>query len=140
MFVLTWLTLPNYAVEEWLAIQCNYACPQTQMVIPFTSSSKYHDEKEAYERKAILSIMADAYRYVCEVPDDAGLSEGFIMKLLMILPWNVMQLIVFMMSMMVAILPLMMIMLDLVYYAKISANRYIGLSLTDTDRYRLEIT
>ena len=77
MFVLIWLTLPNYAVEEWLAIQCNYACPQTQMVIPFTSSSKYHDEKEAYERKAILSILADAYRYVCEVPDDAGLSEGF---------------------------------------------------------------
>ena len=31
----------NYAVEEWLVIQCNYACPQTQMVSWFTSSSTH---------------------------------------------------------------------------------------------------
>ena len=36
----------------------------------------YHNENEAYEREALLSIMADAYQFVCEVPDDTGFSEG----------------------------------------------------------------
>ena len=55
MFVLTWLNLANYAVEEWLAIQCNYACLQTRMVIPFTSSSEF--DFQATHTHALVHII-----------------------------------------------------------------------------------
>ena len=40
MFVLTWLTLPNYAVEGMACHSMQLHLPETRMVIPFNSSSK----------------------------------------------------------------------------------------------------